>query len=302
MAVVAWWVVHRWCDRDGLCVLLDPALSAVPRRSVHGRGAPQVPWPPAHVGSGAPRGALAVVLSDIRCLRPNPCPLRRDVFALSRQVQGARWIPGRRRLVAASSFRATLAACRPATNLSCATGTKRVRSSSSEALRVMSPDVLGFDLELRHFDLSLANRRATGNEVVRQAAAAMRETGLGLKAATVTPGGHGGCREPQPHPARRHRWVGDRAYGPPHSRCDAAGPRRAPHRGGAHGRRRRVRGGGGEDRRSGRVGGAAWRTERIDRNTCQSVAEFAFVTAAAMDGPSVYADPSGPSRRSTKEC
>ena len=56
-----------------------------------------------------------------------------------------------------------------------------------EALRVLDPAVLGFDLELVRFDLSLGNRRATANEVVREAAAAMRETGLGLKAATITP-------------------------------------------------------------------------------------------------------------------
>ncbi len=35
-----------------------------------------------------------------------------------------------------------------------------------EALRVLAPDVLGFDLELAHFDLSLRNRRATGNDAV----------------------------------------------------------------------------------------------------------------------------------------
>ena len=55
------------------------------------------------------------------------------------------------------------------------------------ALRVLAPGVLGFDLELVRFDLSLDNRRATDNAVVREAAAAMRDTGLGLKAATITP-------------------------------------------------------------------------------------------------------------------
>lgn len=35
---------------------------------------------------------------------------------------------------------------------------------------------------------------------------------------------------------------------------------------------------------------SAWRTERIDRNTCQSVAEFAFVTATSMHGL-VYGGP-----------
>ena len=56
-----------------------------------------------------------------------------------------------------------------------------------EALRVLVPDVIGLDLDFQHFDLSLANRRATKNEVVKEAAAAMSKTGLGMKAATITP-------------------------------------------------------------------------------------------------------------------
>src|SRR3954454_19274406 len=56
-----------------------------------------------------------------------------------------------------------------------------------EALRVLQPDVLGLDLEFPRFDLSLEARRATRNTVVHDAAAAVREHGLGLKAATVTP-------------------------------------------------------------------------------------------------------------------
>jgi isocitrate dehydrogenase (NAD+) len=58
-----------------------------------------------------------------------------------------------------------------------------------EALRVLAPDVIGLDLQLGRFDLSLESRRATNNEVVMQAAAAIRESGLGLKAATITPEG-----------------------------------------------------------------------------------------------------------------
>jgi isocitrate dehydrogenase (NAD+) len=58
-----------------------------------------------------------------------------------------------------------------------------------EALRVLTPDVVGTHLELSRFDLSLANRRATKNGVVHEAAAALREAGLGLKAATITPEG-----------------------------------------------------------------------------------------------------------------
>ena len=58
-----------------------------------------------------------------------------------------------------------------------------------EALRVLQPDVIGLDLGFDRFDLSLENRRATKNQVVLDAAAAVREHGLGLKAATVTPEG-----------------------------------------------------------------------------------------------------------------
>ena len=65
-----------------------------------------------------------------------------------------------------------------------------------ESLRALDPSVLGFDLELVHFDLSLARREATRNGVVHDAAAAMRDTGLGLKAATVTPTAMGGVGSP----------------------------------------------------------------------------------------------------------
>src|SRR3981081_2131787 len=58
-----------------------------------------------------------------------------------------------------------------------------------EALRVLAPGVIGVELEFPRFDLSLENRRATKNAVVYEAAAAIREHGLGLKAATVTPEG-----------------------------------------------------------------------------------------------------------------
>src|ERR1700752_2392387 len=56
-----------------------------------------------------------------------------------------------------------------------------------EALRVLDPKVIGLELDFQHFDLSLGNRRATKNEVVQEAAAAMVKSGTGLKAATITP-------------------------------------------------------------------------------------------------------------------
>ena len=58
-----------------------------------------------------------------------------------------------------------------------------------QALRVLEPDVVGLELELVPFDLSLDNRRTTGNAVVTEAAQAMREAGFGIKAATITPEG-----------------------------------------------------------------------------------------------------------------
>src|SRR5215210_3416725 len=58
-----------------------------------------------------------------------------------------------------------------------------------EALRVLAPDVTGLELEFPRHDLSLESRRASGNEVVHRAAGAIRDHGLGLKAATITPEG-----------------------------------------------------------------------------------------------------------------
>ena len=58
-----------------------------------------------------------------------------------------------------------------------------------QALRVLDPDVVGLPIELDRHDLSLARRRETGNEVVHEAARAMVRSGLGIKAATITPEG-----------------------------------------------------------------------------------------------------------------
>jgi len=57
-----------------------------------------------------------------------------------------------------------------------------------EALRVLDPDVISCDLTFESFDLSLEKRRSTKNEVVHEAAERIKETGLGIKAATITPG------------------------------------------------------------------------------------------------------------------
>jgi isocitrate dehydrogenase (NAD+) len=56
-----------------------------------------------------------------------------------------------------------------------------------EALRVLDPAVIGLEVEFEHYDLTLEKRRATKNQIVYEAAAAIRRHGLGLKAATITP-------------------------------------------------------------------------------------------------------------------
>ena len=56
-----------------------------------------------------------------------------------------------------------------------------------QALRVLDPSVVRVPLTFERYDLSLANRRRTQNAVIHQAAQAILRTGLGIKAATITP-------------------------------------------------------------------------------------------------------------------
>ena len=46
-----------------------------------------------------------------------------------------------------------------------------------EAVRLLAPEVIGVQLDLIRYDLSLENRRATKNQVVHEAAVAMRQHG-----------------------------------------------------------------------------------------------------------------------------
>ena len=110
-----------------------------------------------------------------------------------------------------------------------------------EALRVLAPDVTGVSLRFERFDLSLESRRATQNEIVHQGAAALREAGLGLKAATITPEAAGDVGSPN---RILREEIGGRVIvrtGPADSGRDPA--RRSPlaDLGRADGRRRRLR-------------------------------------------------------------
>ena len=56
-----------------------------------------------------------------------------------------------------------------------------------EALRVLQPSIIRQPLNFADFDLSLAQRRQSNNQVVHEATEATLKTGLALKAATITP-------------------------------------------------------------------------------------------------------------------
>jgi isocitrate dehydrogenase (NAD+) len=159
-----------------------------------------------------------------------------------------------------------------------------------QALRVLDPEVLGLDLELERYDLSLEHRRATRNEVVIEAADAMRAAGLGLKAATITPEGRDDVGSP-------NRIVRERVEGKVIVRTGRRLPGVAPV-GGVHASIAVVRMAvedayGALERREGPAGSTgevAYRTERITRSTCRAVAEYAFRTAREM-GARVYGGP-----------
>ena len=157
-----------------------------------------------------------------------------------------------------------------------------------EALRVLAPDVVGFELELPRFDLSLESRRATDNGIVYAAAAAIREGGLGLKAATITPEGAGDVGSPN---RILREEIGGRVIVRTGRRIPGVVPLGGVHApisvvrmavGDAYGAKE-WREGSGDDE-------AAFRTERIERRICHAVAEFAF-RQAARTGAKVFGGP-----------
>ena len=158
-----------------------------------------------------------------------------------------------------------------------------------QSVRVLDPELLGVELELVNYDLSLEKRRETDNEIVHEAARAMREAGFGLKAATITPEGKDDVGSPNRilreevdgkvivrtgrripgvvgpvsgvyHPISVVRMAVDDAYGA-----------------------KQWREGEGDSEQ-------AFRTEKVTRSTCRAVAEYAFMTAERM-GAKVYGGP-----------
>ena len=158
-----------------------------------------------------------------------------------------------------------------------------------QSLRVLDPELLGLALELERFDLSLENRRRTENGVCHEAAAAMADAGLGLKAATITPEGADDVGSPEPHDPRGDRRQGDRPHRSPHPRRHPGGGRPPPDLGLPDGGRRTPTAprSGASSRDGDEV---AYRTERIHRSICRAVAEYSFRTAEKIEGK-VYGGP-----------
>lgn len=157
-----------------------------------------------------------------------------------------------------------------------------------QSLRVADQKVLGVQIELEHYNLSLDNRRKTKNEVVHQAGVAMTANRLGLKAATITPEEAGdvgspnailrndiqaqvilrtGRRIPNIHPVGgAHapiavaRMAVEDAYGAKEWRETIDGDE------------------------------VAYRTSQIHRSTCRAVAEFAFLYGK-KNGATVFGGP-----------
>jgi len=157
-----------------------------------------------------------------------------------------------------------------------------------EALRTLAPEVIGLPLEFEHFDLSLERRRATHNANVSEAAAALRRTGLGLKAATITPEGRGDVGSPNAILRREldgsvivrtgRRIPGVRPVAGIHAPISVV----------------RMAVGDAYEAKEWRetIDGdeVAFRTERIERRVCRSVAEYAFAHAEKT-GSKVFGGP-----------
>ncbi len=150
-----------------------------------------------------------------------------------------------------------------------------------EALRVLEAPVIDLELQFEHYDLSLKNRRATGNAVVHEAAAAVKRTKFGIKAATITPETPDDVGSPN---AILRSDIGGKVIVRTGRRLPGVRPIGGVYApisivrmavGDAYGARE-WREGSGEDE-------VAFRTERIERSVCRVVAEYAFVHAGKMN-------------------
>src|ERR687898_843059 len=149
-----------------------------------------------------------------------------------------------------------------------------------EALRVLDPAVTGLDLEFVRYDLSLGNRRATGNEIVHESAAAMKETGFGIKAATVTPEDPSDVGSPN---AILRKGIDGTVIVRTGRRIPGVNPTSGVHAPISVVRMAVDDAYGAKEWREGEgLDEGAYRTEKISRRVCRGVAEFAFIQARKM--------------------
>lgn len=157
-----------------------------------------------------------------------------------------------------------------------------------QSLRMLDPEVLRTEIEVERFDLSLENRRSTDNEVCVEAAKRVAETGLGLKAATITPEGADDVGSPN---RILREEIGGKVIMRTGRRIPGVTPVAGVHHpisvcrmavGDAYGAEQWREGEGAQE--------VALRTERIVRGDCTAVAEFAFREAERIGGR-VYGGP-----------
>ena len=163
-----------------------------------------------------------------------------------------------------------------------------------EALRLLDPDVLGFRIETRDYNLSLEERRRTRNQCVLDAAEGLRELGYGVKAATITPEGSGDVGSPN---AILRKQIDGRVIVRTGRRIPGVRPLAGVHSpisvirmavDDAYGAR--------EWREGHDLDEWAFRTEKISRRTCRIVAEYAFnharrIEAKVFGGPKFTVSP-----------
>jgi isocitrate/isopropylmalate dehydrogenase len=158
----------------------------------------------------------------------------------------------------------------------------------AQALRLLELDLVGARIELRHFDLSLEKRRQTRNEVVHEAARAMREGGFGLKAATITPEGRDDVGSPN---AILRKEVDGRVIVRTGRRIPGVSPVTGVYAPISVIRMAVDDAYGAKEWREGEdLDEWAFRTEKVSRRTCRFVAEYAFRHARRM-GAKVFGGP-----------
>jgi isocitrate dehydrogenase (NAD+) len=163
-----------------------------------------------------------------------------------------------------------------------------------QTLRVLAPEAIGIELEFQRFDLSLANRRATENAVVSEAAAAIRTLGLGLKAPTITPDKQGDVGSPN---KILREEIGAQVIVRTGRRIPGVTPITGVNAPIAVVRMAVGDAYGAEEWREGEGDAeVSFRKERIERRICHAVAEFAFreardLKATVFGGPKYTVSP-----------